>query len=171
MCLAVSVPKGNASMKQSCHLLIPIGVAFLFPAGCGPRQHTSDPAKLAQRSPSDGEETAPAYTMQGTVNTGKIFIDSVPRGAVVYSLSGRADGTAGDKQLGVTPLVVHADTCPTKKFCIMMVMSSFLQQVRELPDLREWVTEYKSKQYFGDYSSSSDLFSFDSSEVSTHPVP
>ncbi len=73
-----------------------------------------------------------------------VYIDSVPDGADVYLMK----EDEKKKFLGKTPLVVKASECPGMTFWISMNMDYYLEKVKVIPEMREWIDGFKSDQYF-----------------------
>ncbi len=78
-----------------------------------------------------------------------IYIDSVPSGAEVYLLREKGSEVK-DKLLGKTPLVLKPSECPGKTFWVKMNMGEYLEKVAVIPEMEEWITNFKSDRHFGE---------------------
>jgi len=101
-----------------------------------------------------------------TAGAADIYIDSVPRGATV-SLLLKEDEKGAGKTLGKTPLVVDSSQTPSMRFLIMMMMDDFIKKVDTVPELKDWVKEFKSERYFDKGAMDQNHFNFDTPDSQT----
>ena len=91
----------------------------------------------------------------------RIYVDSVPSGADVYLSPADENSAAKQTLLGKTPLIVEAAQCPGLRFLVSMNMDYYLRQIEKIPEMHDWITEFKSEQYFSGQSLSQNYFHFD----------
>jgi hypothetical protein len=77
----------------------------------------------------------------------KVYIDSVPRGALV-SLLPIENEDGKEIVLGKTPLVLDPSQTPSMRFLIMMEMDGYLKAIGVIPELKEWAERFKIEQRF-----------------------
>jgi hypothetical protein len=99
---------------------------------------------------------------------GKVYIDSVPRGAHVYLV--RADAN-DDKEVGITPLTLEPSECPEMKFWIMMTVDEYVSKMKNLPGMEEWLEDFQTQNHFGGLGTTSGFFDFDTSVTYTGVDP
>jgi len=98
---------------------------------------------------SGGCQTGASTSRDGMADTfkGKVYVDSVPRGAHVFLISESAKG--GDKQLGVTPLELDPAQCKGMKFWIMMTVEDYINKTKDLPDMKGWLEDFQTQLHSG----------------------
>lgn len=77
----------------------------------------------------------------------EIYIDSVPRGAIVKVLP-KEDEKGEEVSIGTTPLVVDSSRTPSMRFAIIMMMDDFLRKIALVPELKEWSQHFQIGSIF-----------------------
>lgn len=91
----------------------------------------------------------------------RIYVDSVPSGADVYLLPADENSAAKQALLGKTPLIVEAAQCPGLRFLVSMKMDYYLGQIEKIPEMHDWIKEFRSEQNFSSQTMSQNYFDFD----------
>ena len=150
-------------------------LAMLIAAGgCGKsdnerRDRTASEPRQTASEPETMDTNVDRVLGRSAILKGKVYIDSVPRGAHVYLVRESAKG--GDKELGVTPLAIDPNQCPGMKFWIMMTVEEYVNRTKDLPGMKEWVEDFQTQNYFGGIGLISAFFDFDTGETRTGVEP
>jgi hypothetical protein len=112
------------------------------------------------------EPNSGAATMQ--FRHDKIYIDSVPRGAIVNLLPRNQD--EGDVvELGRTPLILDPSQTPSMRFLILMILDDYLKTVEGVKELKDWLNRFRLVKAWGGTTIWTQYFEFDTSALMVVP--
>ena len=149
-------------------------LAILIAVGrCGKSNNQPDGRRVIglPQTNSELESTNKANRVLGrsAILKGKVYVDSVPRGAHVYLVRESAKGD--DKELGVTPMALDPNQCPEMKFWIMMTVEEYVNKTKDLPGMKELLENFQTQNHFGGIGIISVFFDFDTSQTNSGVEP
>lgn len=114
---------------------------------------------FAQDMASSPEQLAAEKALR---DSGRILIDSVPRGALVSFLPNEGPNGAGrPMSVGETPVQVDPAQYPRGAFTVLMAMDVYVEALRAVPNLAAVADEVQARAGSGVGYGSQDIFQFD----------